>query len=90
MQHKVAFFSGAEGVVHGPTAELQRLEVGPYSAEFGQPPHLLPTGCVRDIPTDTKRGPGHFDYEITDVSPIIETLRAILGGDRGASTPAVA
>ncbi len=90
LQHKVAFFSGARGIVHGPAAELQRLDAGPYCAESGQPPDLLKAACVRDIPTGTTRGPGHFDYEITDISGIIETLQEILGGDDATSAIATA
>jgi hypothetical protein len=79
LQHKIGFLSGARGVVHGPRRQLVELDGGAFQSEVGYAPCFLPAGAVRDIPSDTPRGPGFFDYEITDTDAICDRLAAILG-----------
>jgi hypothetical protein len=78
LQHKIGFFSDAKGVVHGPSDQLRSPEGGGYLSEVGFGPTLLDASSVRDVPVQSARGRGYYDYEIIDVGQCVELLRTIL------------
>jgi hypothetical protein len=72
LQHKVAWFTGARGVVHGPKSEISRLDSNWFSCEGVEPPFHINQNDIEDVPVDTNRGPGFFDYRISNVENIID------------------
>jgi hypothetical protein len=78
LQHKLGFFSDARGVVHGPTHQLANPETGPYHTETGHAPLFLSADAVSDVPLDTNRGAGFYDYKITDYRQVIQLLHSCL------------
>jgi hypothetical protein len=78
LQHKLSWFTQAKGVVHGPSAELSRSEVGPYSSELGFPHGTIEQQDVEDVATENARGAGFYDYKIIDVTGATRKLKEIL------------
>jgi hypothetical protein len=78
LQHKVAWFTGARGVVHGPKSEISRLDSNWFSCEGVVPPVLISTNDIEDVPVDTERGPGFFDYRINKSENIVKQLKSLL------------
>lgn len=78
LQHKLGWFTSAGGIVHGPTAELARMESATYSFQIGHPPASIKSTDVVDIPVDHPRGSGFFDYKIINASTIVQQLSDIL------------
>lgn len=79
LQHKLGFFSGAPGIVHGPRLQLAAPEGGAFQSEVGRAPAFLPPEAVRDLGPPPARGPGYADYEITDLDALPALLAAALG-----------
>ena len=78
LQHKLGFFCNATGVIHGPRQQLSKVDTGHYQTETGFSPLFLSPDSVRDIPVDTYRGDGFFDYEIVNHNEVIENLAKCL------------
>ena len=78
LQHKLALFSGAGGVVHAPTAQLERIESGPYQSEVGEAPRYLPGEAVADAPVDSARGERFHNYRITGFDALAAQMNQVL------------
>jgi len=78
LQHKIGWLTNANGIVHGPTTELTKMESSAYSCERASAPMIIPPAHVVDVSVDSPRGPGYFDYRIVDTSMIVEGIVSIL------------
>jgi hypothetical protein len=78
LQHKLGWFTNAKGIIHGPPAELARLEVAYYSSEVGESPVSILHDDVEELRVDTGRGEGFHNYEIRNSLNIIRVLDEIL------------
>jgi hypothetical protein len=78
LQHKLAHFSGAGGLVHAPVEQLGRIESGPYQSEVGQVPRYLPPAAVTDAAVDTPRGARFNNYRITDFGALAGMMAEVL------------
>jgi hypothetical protein len=78
LQHKLGFFTGARGIVHGPKDQLMNIDAGHFSTEYGFGPLFLSPGSVRDIAMNTNSNPMRNDYEIIDTTDLVEKLNYIL------------
>lgn len=76
LQHKLAFFSLAGGVAHGPKAQMTMIEAGAYQAERGRGPLYLDQSMVVDTLDSLERGSKFNDYKIIDIKGAISRLRA--------------
>jgi hypothetical protein len=74
LQHKIAFLTGAPGVVHGPAQQLTSPDSGHFQAEGSIAPRLLTPAAVRDVSEAQMRGAGFNDYEITDVGELLDAV----------------
>jgi hypothetical protein len=81
LQHKIAWFTGARGVVHGPQSELSRMESSYYSSEFGRPPIFVDSNQIVDVWDDPSSGARFHDYFILDTSNIVDTLRQLISAN---------
>jgi hypothetical protein len=77
LQHKIAFFSLAEGLVHGPKAQLTTLDSGAFQAELGKAPRYLSPSMVEDTSAGAQ---DHFrsDYRIVDIEGCLSQLRSLI------------
>ena len=80
LQHKIGWFTRSKGIMHGPTAELTRMESATYSSEEADPPIAIRVSNVVDVPVDTQRGAGFYDYNIVDPSAIAAQIAGLLEG----------
>lgn len=78
LQHKLALFSGAGGVVHAPIEQLSRIESGPYQSEVGQAPRFLPAAAVTDAAVANARGERFHNYRITDFEALTTMMAGVL------------
>lgn len=76
LQHKLGFLTKASGVVHGPRAQLEKIDTGAYQTETGLIPHFLSQNSVEDMPTQSDRGAGFSDYRIVNVDGLTQAIRA--------------
>jgi hypothetical protein len=77
LQHKIAFFSLAGGLVHGPKAQLSTLDSGTFQAELGKAPRYLTPSMVEDMEGGA-RDPARTDYRIVDIEACLSQLRSII------------
>lgn len=78
LQHKIAWFTGTNGVVHGPRTELSRLESSYYASARALTPRFVDGQAITDHPGEAGHDRSN-DYEITDSGGIIRVLTEILG-----------
>jgi len=78
LQHKIAWFSGAPGIVHGPRPELSRMESSYYASESAQPPVFVDIEQIVDVSDGTPGEPRFHDYFILDSSGIVRTLKDLI------------
>lgn len=81
LQHKIANFSGAPGMVHGPVVQLQRREAGHYLTESGVAPVFLdPQDVIDATEADDTRNGLAVGYSIRDPEDIARRfVRLALG-----------
>ena len=78
LQHKIALFADAGGVVHGPTPQMSGIESGPFQSEVGSAPRFLPAAAVEDAPGKTARGERFQSYRITDPEIMAAMMQEVL------------
>jgi hypothetical protein len=86
LQHKISWFSNARGVVHGPKAELSRMESSYYACSNCDIPLFVNENDVLDADSEHSRGPRYADYRIINTAKLIENFRKILSENRAIST----
>ncbi|WP_158814060.1 hypothetical protein [Methylocapsa sp. S129] len=87
LQHKIAFFSLARGVVHGPVSQMTDIEAGPFQAALGVGPLYVEPSMIEDIPTGSDRGPAFNNYRILDAAGVSRRIRMCLEASE-SSAPA--
>lgn len=87
LQHKIAFFSLARGMVHGPISQMTNIEAGPFQAELGVAPLYPEPSMIEDIPTGSDRGAAFNNYRILDVAGVSRRIRMCLEASE-SSAPA--
>ena len=78
LQHKIALFADAGGVVHGPTQQMSGIESGPFQSEVGSAPRFLPAAAVEDAPGKTARGERFQSYRIMDPETMAGMMQEVL------------
>jgi len=81
LQHKLAFLTGAHGLIHGPSAQLASVESGHYAAQTSAAPVVLSPAAVEDIAVTSDRGDRFNDYVITDIDAVVRALRQLLAAN---------
>lgn len=74
LQHKIAFFSLAGGLVHGPAHQLAHIETGSFLNEAGIAPEFLSPSMVTDIEEPSARA----SYRISDLESCTQSMMAII------------
>jgi hypothetical protein len=83
LQHKIAFFSLARGITHGPKAQMSLIDSGAFQAELGQAPVYIDSLMVEDLNGDPSRGPSFNDYKIIDVNGCVAKLWPLIAPTEG-------
>jgi hypothetical protein len=84
LQHKIAFFSEAYGIVHGPSHLLTTQKHWQFFSEVGRPPLFCEPGSVLDLTTATPLGEPDetslqtSDYRIRDPSAFARSVEDLL------------
>lgn len=82
LQHKLAFFTGVRGVVHGPKRQLSWPDTGHFQADIGHAPLFLAPESVSDIAGTGNGNEGFNDYEIVDVHDLVAKCEQALAATR--------
>jgi hypothetical protein len=82
LQHKIAWFTRAHGIVHGPQAEISRMESSYYASEMSNDPVFIDIDQVDDIPPAPTSDQRSFDYRIRESSGIISVLDELISARR--------